>query len=192
MKRIFLIFLIAGLTAAAFLWPGLKEKFTLAQSLKKVELSKKLASVKRVDLKKFSHLYGNFKVSFQELLEDVKRTNEREALAFQLMRENRELRLQVSRMNSRLTAFRLQNQFLTSQRKPSRFPSAVDSKNDLVRFSSYGWKDKKLLKIGRREWRRKNYIKSAQYFYTLIQNYPESSLVDDLVLFSNGHGSMGS
>ena len=183
MKRVFILFFLAAGAALVLSWPELKKKPLVVNSFKKIELDKKLAEVKKIDFKKFSNFYKDIKISFFDYLGDVKKTNEKEVLTFQLMKRNRELRLEVQRMKSRLTALRLQNEFLISEKKPLRFPAAVDKNNDLVQFSSYKWKDKKLLRIGKREWNRKNYVKSAQYFYSLIHYYPKSPLIDDLVLF---------
>ena len=133
---------------------------------------------------------------YQQFTERVKRANRYELMAYELLQKNQILEIKISQLQSQLSELEAQKSFfaLKVQRKPKRFPSSVinpvDEKNDLVQFNTYRWKDRKLLSIARMEWQREHYIKSAQYFYTLTQTYPQSSLVNDKVLFQTAMASL--
>ena len=138
----------------------------------------------------------DFKGTFKELIKEIKKVNKHEMEVLQLSKENRTLKTKVSKLHYRISELQTQKKFWESKFKEktaSRFPTqAVDKKNDMVKFEIYKWKDKQLLKIARKELRRKNNVKAAQYFHTLVQNYPKSTLIDDVVLFQSGVASFQS
>lgn len=71
-----------------------------------------------------------------------------------------------------------------SQRKIASIPRGLA--NDLVQFDVYKWAPEKLLGVGEKELKFKNYEKSAQFFNALVEEYPEAKLIDDSVLFQAG------
>lgn len=71
-----------------------------------------------------------------------------------------------------------------TQRKIASIPRNIA--NDLVQFEVYKWSAEKLLGVGEKELKFKNFKKSAQFFNALVENYPKNKLVDDSVLFQAG------
>lgn len=177
LKRTFLIVISAGLLALLFGVPHVRN-FPQWEKIKQ--------------------LPGESWDSFKQFAEWARQTNRYEGVALHLLRENRALKIKIDRLGSRLSELDAQKKFFVSKSRHwssslSRSPSSVrpvDEKNDLVQFTTYRWQDRKLLRIARREWVRKNYAKSAQYFYTLIQNYPQSPLINDVVLFQTAIASL--
>ena len=179
-KRIFLILASASFTALYFAWPHLMES---PQFTTYIEMAR---------IPKLVSLFNDFKV-------EVVRTNKYEGLSFRLLQRNRDLEAKVSQLRSRVSDLEAQSRFFASRyQQPVAFRSPaslkkerpVDEKNDLVQFATYKWKDKKLLSIARKEWQRENYDKAAQFFYTLLQTYPRSRLIDDEVLFQTAIASL--
>ena len=137
---------------------------------------------------------------FDHFKKNANQVNRYESMSFRLLQENRQLRVKMRQLSSKVSELKTQNKFFASQydgyqskhiqRLPSSVKSPVDSKNDMVKFKTYRWKDKKLLQVARKEWNRKNYVKSAQYYYTLVQNYPRSSLVNDRVFYETAMASL--
>ena len=138
----------------------------------------------------------DFEESFKQFVKEVKDANRYEKAALQLAKENRTLKVRVSELRYRISKLQAGKKFWELKFKEETASRSllkpVDKKNDMVRFGVYQWKDKELLKIARKELSRKNNVKSAQYFYTLIQNYPQSTLINDVVLFQSGVASFQS
>ncbi|MCY4645235.1 MAG: tetratricopeptide repeat protein [Bacteriovoracales bacterium] len=190
LKRIFLLFCVAGLSALVV------GGFYLSKdtSIKEIELAE---TVEKMGLHKVFDLIDNIDTSnlaksFEEFKKEVIKTNRYESMALHLRKENRELKVKLGRFESQVSELETQNKFLLSRfrdsktsisRRPASLKLPIDKKNDLVKFSTYKWKDRQLLNIARNEWERKNYIKSAQFFHTLIHAYPKSPLLSDIVLF---------
>lgn len=58
--------------------------------------------------------------------------------------------------------------------------------NDLVNFDLYKWSPEKLLGVGEKALHFKKYDKSAQFYNTLLKEYPEHASINDKVLFEAG------
>ena len=57
---------------------------------------------------------------------------------------------------------------------------------DLVNYDIYKWSPEKLLGVGEKELHFKHYEKSAQFFNTLLEKFPNHKIVTDKVLFQAG------
>ena len=147
-------------------------------------------SLKTMEIPQIKLFLKNFKA-------EIIKTNKYEELAFQLLKKNRNLKVKMGQLRSRVSDLEAQSKYFASRyrqpvyfRSPASIIQPVDKENDLVQFVIYQWKDHKLLKIARKEWYQKNYAKAAQYFYTLIQVYPRSRLIDDVILFQTAIASL--
>lgn len=180
-KRLFKILFLGGLLGLIVGFFHLKDFINL----------KEYSDLQKYSQKYFGQLEDfNFMESFKQFAEEVKQTNRYEMAALHLAKKNRNLRAKISQLRYRMSELQAQNEFLEVKFKEATTPylssQPVDKKNDLVKLGTYKWKDQELLKIARKELRQKNNAKAAQYFYTLIKNYPESNLIDDAVLFQTG------
>lgn len=70
--------------------------------------------------------------------------------------------------------------------KKSIIAQELGEEKDLVKFNIYNWKPEQLYVIAQSAYTNKDYEKSAQYFHTLIQEYPKFEKIDDMVLFKAG------
>ena len=225
MKRFFLIFISATALALFFGLPHLLKSPRFMSSLHGKKLSKAVAPLKEIKVEeivaplkglnvstvvgplqeiKFSEFLKSITPSrlvksFKTYHESTVRINKYERMTFGLLRKNRELKVKLNQLQSRVDELETQRKFFLSssrQTRAARFPASaarpVDEKNDLVKLATYKWKDRKLLQIARGAWKRKDYPRSAQYFYTLIKTYPKSRLVDDTVLFQTAMASLQS
>jgi len=99
-----------------------------------------------------------------------------------LKRENQELKAKLAVIESQKEhlAMSLQNRKRTIASIPKK---KVD---DLVNFELYKWTPEKLLGVGEKALHFKKYDKSAQYYNSLIQEYPQHKSINDNTLFEAG------
>ena len=67
---------------------------------------------------------------------------------------------------------------------PSQVPFEV--KKDFVEFKTYKWHAEDLLKIADKEFKEKNYEKAAQFYTSLVNNYPTNKNISDEFYFKAG------
>lgn len=67
---------------------------------------------------------------------------------------------------------------------PAAAPSEV--KKDLVEFKTYKWHADDLLKIADKEFKDKNYEKAAQFYTSMVNNYPSNKNINDEFYFKAG------
>lgn len=99
-----------------------------------------------------------------------------------LKRENQELQAKIAVLESQKEhlAMSLQNRKRTIASIPKK------KVNDLVNFELYKWTPEKLLGVGEKALHFKKYDKSAQYYNTLMEKYPEHKSINDNTLFEAG------
>ena len=61
-----------------------------------------------------------------------------------------------------------------------------DSKKDYVEFKTYKWHAEDLMKIADKEFKEKNYEKAAQFYTSLVNNYPHNKSISDEFYFKAG------
>lgn len=127
----------------------------------------------------------------------VKEINKYEVAALNLAKENRHLKSRIYTLESKVKELEAKNKFLEFEtkkgmRSPASIKTPVVASNDLVKFATFNWSDKDLLKIADNEYGKKNFLKSAQFYYTLLEKYPNSKLINDQVLFQTGVSSFES
>lgn len=72
---------------------------------------------------------------------------------------------------------------------PSRAVASVGAMNikkDQVEYDIYKWKAEDMHKIAESEFKKKNFEKAAQFYYSIIKNYPKYSKIDDDFYFKAG------
>ena len=117
-----------------------------------------------------------------------------EVAAFNLAKENRELQSKIAQLEFDIQTLKSKNSFLTIQleqkgKKSGRHiasVSPVKGKSDLVKFSTYKWSRSQLLAIAEKEFEKKNYEKSAQFFETYLMQYPKDPQINDRFLYQAG------
>ena len=128
---------------------------------------------------------------YDDIAAKAREVNRYEVAALNLSKENRQLKAEIVGLEYKVRELEAKNKFLKFdteklKRSPSSFAEPVVKGNDLVKFATFNWSDKDLLKIAKTELKKKNFLKAAQYFYTLLEKYPNSSLINDEVLFETG------
>lgn len=73
--------------------------------------------------------------------------------------------------------------------EPSRSIASIGSMNikkDQVEYEIYKWKAEDMHKIAESEFKKKNFEKAAQFYYSILKNYPTYSKIDDDFYFKAG------
>lgn len=114
--------------------------------------------------------------------------NQYETTALLLAKENRELHIEIDKLNFEKQNLKSQIEFLemklkskrSKKRKPkTRVPASVD-------FHTYRWSPDELLAMAQVYFENKNYKKASDYFYTYTVQYPKHEKLSDEVLFQAG------
>jgi hypothetical protein len=63
---------------------------------------------------------------------------------------------------------------------------SVDVKKDFVEFKTYKWRADDLIKIADKEFKAKNFEKAAQFYSSVLTNYPENKMITDEFFFKAG------
>ncbi len=122
-----------------------------------------------------------------------------EVSALRLAQENRELRAKNYGLQFKIEGLESKNNFLKIQldkrskkikRSVASIPLIHPSK-DLVKFDIYKWKSDQVMAIAHKEFQKKNYEKSAQFFQTYLKQFPNKNVNDEL-LFQAGMASFES
>ncbi len=72
---------------------------------------------------------------------------------------------------------------------PTRSVASIGSMNikkDQVEYEIYKWKAEDMHKIAESEFKKKNFEKAAQFYYSIIKNYPKYTKIDDDFYFKAG------
>ena len=64
--------------------------------------------------------------------------------------------------------------------------SKVDGKKDYVEFKTYKWRADDMLHIADKEFKDKNYEKAAQFYTSMVTNYPTNKNINDEFYFKAG------
>ncbi|MBF0208518.1 MAG: tetratricopeptide repeat protein [Oligoflexia bacterium] len=130
--------------------------------------------------------------------------NNYEQAAAVLAKENRELKMIISKLEYDLQALRARNSYLELKLKDNESGGVAKKKgsgtrdrekasaelgthkDENVDFGVYRWKAEQLLTMAESAFKENNYQQAIQYFSVLLKEYPEYKDVDDLVLFEAG------
>lgn len=103
-----------------------------------------------------------------------------------LKRENQSLRSEMAKVTAEKE--HLQMAMDSQGKSRSRSIASIPKKDaqDLVNFDLYKWSAEKLLGVGEKALHFKKYDKSAQFYNTLLKEYPGHESINDKVLFEAG------
>jgi hypothetical protein len=131
-----------------------------------------------------------------EFEEKARRVNNYQKTALVLAKENRELRFKNNQLKTKIKTLEAEKNFLEIKLEKKGYKRTLASikpkvkiKNDYVKQSVYNWPPSTLLAIAEDNFKKKKYIQSAQFFYTLLVEYPKYHVIDDRVLFQAGVAS---
>ncbi|HLE09984.1 MAG: hypothetical protein A2504_00960 [Bdellovibrionales bacterium RIFOXYD12_FULL_39_22] len=132
-------------------------------------------------------------VDWEHIKERAANINRYEKVALQLSKENRALKIDITKLQTEIARLQDENKFLSTQLGEKRGGSRgiasiqqVETKNDLVRFNTYRWTPTQMLAVANAEFKKGNYEKAAQFFRTFILNFENHELLNDQVLFKAG------
>src|SRR5690606_11603551 len=95
----------------------------------------------------------------------------------------------INRLRYDMKALEAKNNFLTYKddkgRKVASIPR-LSKEKDWVKYDVYNWAPDKMKAIAEKEFKYKNYGKSAQFYHELILRFPEDKEIDDKVLLKGG------
>lgn len=134
----------------------------------------------------------------ERIEEKTARVNRYEKVALHLSKKNREQELVINKLRYDIQKLKSEKNYLSikleeaegkkeSSRKIASIKSIVET--DLVKDDVYHWKPEQILAVARSEFEKKNFEKSAQFFQTFLQKYPNHKSVNDEFLFQAGVAS---
>lgn len=114
-----------------------------------------------------------------------------------LAKENRELRTHIKRLEFEIEKLKQESVFKhaskaseSGERKIASIGSEpmfdLKGERDQVEFSTYKWSAEDMLKIADKEFKEKNFEKAAQFYNSIIENYPQFNKLDDELLYKSG------
>ena len=139
--------------------------------------------------------------------------NKYENVALRLAKENREMRVEINRLEFEIEKLKqeknfkkiknpLPNEHLTGDHAESSLAHSVDTharsvasvssevivevKKDLVEFRTYKWSAEDMIKIADNEFKLKNFEKAAQFYTSLLKYYPKHKIINDEYYFKAG------
>lgn len=134
------------------------------------------------------------KENWNSFLEEIKLSHKFETKSFDLAKQNRLLKAELSKLRFEHT--KLENKLKMAGVKPPikeviRKIASVDipESEDLVQYEIYQWTPNKLLAVARKELHFRHYEKSAQFYHELLTRFSDSELIDDQIWFEGGIAS---
>ena len=156
-------------------------------------------------MKKVGHIIGIVFLSsliscdfVREMESKASKINAIEVASLHLSKENRNLQTKISDLEYQLNKLKVENDYLklkiSKLENPTgnvqrKIASVAPLKNDHVQFHIYKWKPEELHAMASKEFEQKNYEKSAQFYYTFVDNYSSNNLINDELLFKAGIAS---
>ena len=111
-----------------------------------------------------------------------------------LAKENRLLKKELTALKFQINELKNKNEFLTlsNENKVNRSIASitpVNPDNDLVEFHVYRWSPEQLLSTAKKSFQEKEFEKSAQFFQTLIYQFPRHQIITDEIYYKLGISS---
>ena len=127
----------------------------------------------------------------------AKKINNYERVSLSLIKKNKELRKEISDYKFEIKKLSNANSVLALklEDKILRRPASVDPvdpKNDLVELKTYRWGFNQLLASARDYFSKRDFVRSAQFYQTLLTAFPQHSGINDEVIYSAGIASFES
>lgn len=143
-----------------------------------------------------------------QIEEKARKINNYEQVAYSLSKENRELKLEISRLQDQIQVLKTEKSYLKIKLdeqvgEVSKVNETIASRglaslppinpvNDLVKFEVYKWTPSQVLAMAEQEFKKKNFEKSAQFFTTFSDQFPNHEKINDEFLFQAGVASFES
>lgn len=129
--------------------------------------------------------------------------NNYERTALELAKENREFQIKISDLEYQVQQLKTQKKFLSMQvEKESKgeekseagrkIASVAPPADDLVKQDIFKWTPEQLIATADKEFEEKHYEKAAQFYKTMIDNFPSDKSIDEELLFQAGLASFES
>jgi TolA-binding protein len=125
----------------------------------------------------------------------AERANHYQGAAMNLAYENRKLKNEIGRLEYKIESLQAKNKYLQIQvdtmntdkgRDVAAVVALLPEEQDLVKFETYHWKADQMIAVAKKEFEKKNYELSSQYFSSFIHHYPTHEKIDDALLFQAG------
>lgn len=142
-------------------------------------------------------LLASCKVDMKKIEEKAAMINHYENVSLKLARDNRNLHAKIKRLEFEIEKLKQEKSYhqikTTVESAHGRTIASVapiappiDTKKDYVEFKIYKWHAEDLMKIADKEFKEKNYEKAAQFYTSLINNYPTNKHISDEFYFKAG------
>lgn len=164
-------------------------------------------------------------VDYKAMEKKAAKINHYEAVSLKLAKENRELHVEIKRLEFEIEKLKQDNAFLTAKtggghgsvhaasndHNDHAAPTGHDAhgaptgheakrevasvspamhemkvEKDFVEFKTYKWHAEDMQQIADKEFKEKHYEKAAQFYYSLLQNYPHFKGLNDEFYFKAG------
>lgn len=124
--------------------------------------------------------------------------NRYQNVAMTLAKQNRELELEIDRLKYEIQVLKSKKHYLqinlekaknAGVKKSSRTIASIpkmSASDDKVKFGVYKWTPSQMMAVAEKEFSKKNYEKSAQFFKSFLTHFPTHKNVDDRFLFQAG------
>ena len=145
---------------------------------------------------------------WEDLQVKAEKINRYEKVSLHLARENRDLKVEMSRLRADIQTLKSEKNYLKIKLDKYEDKTAsslegnhsrgiasvapVNPKNDLVKYEVYKWTPSQVLAMAEKEFENKNFEKSAQFFMTFRDKFPRHDKIDDQFLFQAGVASFES
>ena len=147
--------------------------------------------------------------TFDHLEAKAEKINRYENVSLHLAKENRDLKLEISRLRSEIQGLKSEKNYLQikiDKYEKKTLASTIGSdsgrslasvapvkpSNDLVKYDVYKWTPSQVLAMVEKEFEQKNFEKSAQFFMSFREHFPKHERITDQFLFQAGVASFES
>lgn len=136
----------------------------------------------------FTYALGEFGF-WSEFSDRAKVVHNYEYRSLELSKKIRNLRKENHELKAKISILESEKEHLAMNMKGvKRGIASIPKKevNDLVNFDVYRWSPEKLLGVGEKALHFKKYDKSAQYYNTLLEKFPDHKNINDKTFFEAG------
>ena len=153
-------------------------------------------------MKKYTKIIGLVSIclsasscQFADFVESKARAiNKYEVVALNLSKDNRALQTKISSLEFELESLKARNQYLElklndKKKKQTREIASIVPKlpkKNLVKNDIYNWSSDQLMATAQKEFYKKNFEKSAQFYHAVSLNYKGEQIVNDRYHFEAG------
>ncbi|MGZ3790630.1 MAG: tetratricopeptide repeat protein [Bacteriovorax sp.] len=157
-------------------------------------------------------LLASCSVDMNKIEKKAAMINHYEQVSLKLAKENRELHAEIKRLEFEVEKLRQEKAYFETRGEKKTDHSEVievahhgeghgrsiasvapiaapEMKKDMVEFKTYKWRADDLLKIADKEFKEKNFEKAAQFYTSMVNNYPTYKYISDEFYFKAGIAS---